>query len=244
MTPTNYADDLAFVHDVGFTNYIRAATPFLLTQVRAASTHGTVVDLGCGTGVWCQTLADEGFDALGIDLSPGMIERARAHAPGPRFQCASFLDADLPPCHAVTAIGEVLNYMHDERAGARGALEALAQRVHAALEPAGVFIFDLAGPGRCPEGASRKHWVEDEWAMCQAVAESERKLTRSLTVFRKLPAGDYRRTDEVHTLRLYPRGEVVAMLTGAGFATVEALDGYGQVTIPPGMSVFIARKAA
>ncbi|AUX24580.1 trans-aconitate 2-methyltransferase [Sorangium cellulosum] len=48
-----------------------------------------VADLGCGTGELTRCLADvlPGCDALGLDLSPEMLERARAHArPGLRFE--------------------------------------------------------------------------------------------------------------------------------------------------------------
>ena len=41
-----------------------------------------VADLGCGTGTLSVLLADEGYDVHGVDLSPEMIDRARAKAGG------------------------------------------------------------------------------------------------------------------------------------------------------------------
>ena len=39
-----------------------------------------------------------------------MIELARLHAPNARFEVARFADAEIPPCAAIVAMGEVLNY--------------------------------------------------------------------------------------------------------------------------------------
>ncbi len=39
-----------------------------------------VADLGCGTGTIAVLLAEHGYDVVGVDLSPQMIDRARAKA--------------------------------------------------------------------------------------------------------------------------------------------------------------------
>jgi len=40
-----------------------------------------VVDLGCGTGDLCRTLARAGFRAVGVDMAAGMLARANTSAP-------------------------------------------------------------------------------------------------------------------------------------------------------------------
>lgn len=42
--------------------------------------RGAVADLGCGTGSLSLLLAERGHDVMGVDLSPKMVERARAKA--------------------------------------------------------------------------------------------------------------------------------------------------------------------
>ncbi len=42
--------------------------------------HAVVADLGCGTGSMSVLLAERGYDVLGVDLSPRMLERAVAKA--------------------------------------------------------------------------------------------------------------------------------------------------------------------
>lgn len=55
-----------------------------------------VADIGCGPGIWVHHLATLEVEAIGIDLSPGMIDLARAHDSGARFEIGSILDLPLP----------------------------------------------------------------------------------------------------------------------------------------------------
>jgi hypothetical protein len=66
-------------------------------------------------------------------------------------------------------------------------------------------------------------------------------LTRRLTSFRKVGA-HYRRSEEVHTLRLYSPAELQSDLKSAGFA-VTRLRGFGRVRFQSGHAGFLARKS-
>ncbi|HWS45492.1 MAG TPA: ubiquinone/menaquinone biosynthesis methyltransferase [Acidimicrobiia bacterium] len=53
-----------------------------ITVRQLAMTPGSiVVDLACGTGDLCRTLASAGYRPVGIDFSAGMLRAARARAP-------------------------------------------------------------------------------------------------------------------------------------------------------------------
>ena len=54
---------------------------------------GLVVDLGCGGGHWAGALGQEGYDVLGVDLSPAQIKLARARAPRRQYCVPSILCA-------------------------------------------------------------------------------------------------------------------------------------------------------
>jgi 2-polyprenyl-6-hydroxyphenyl methylase/3-demethylubiquinone-9 3-methyltransferase len=47
---------------------------------RAALAGAHILDVGCGGGLLCESLARAGAKVTGIDLAPGMIEVARLHA--------------------------------------------------------------------------------------------------------------------------------------------------------------------
>jgi predicted TPR repeat methyltransferase len=81
--------DEAFPHKEGQL----AATEWLVDSLDAGS---RVLDLGCGTGLpTAHRLAGSGVDVVGVDLSAGMIELARAHVPDGTFHQADV--ADLRP---------------------------------------------------------------------------------------------------------------------------------------------------
>jgi SAM-dependent methyltransferase len=82
-----YEADLAYIHDVGFGGFSRAAAPWILRQLHeAAMDRGRVVDLGCGPGVLTRALSSTGYEVTGIDVSPRMLEIARRIAPRATFR--------------------------------------------------------------------------------------------------------------------------------------------------------------
>jgi SAM-dependent methyltransferase len=238
-----YRPDLAYIHDVGFGGFAAEAAPGLLHLLRRNGVRsGLVIDLGCGSGIWGRELAAAGYDVLGIDQSAAMIAIARKGVPGASFRTESFLTADLPPCAAVTAIGECFNYLFDPANTEQGLLRLL-RRIYNALHPGGLLIFDGAVPGRVPgRGVQRKYVEGDDWAVLVAAEEDRprRLLTRTITSFRKV-GNLYRRCQEVHRLRLFDPSELAGQLRGIGFRT-RTLRGYGLMHFPRGYVGFLARK--
>ncbi|MEV6829332.1 class I SAM-dependent methyltransferase [Amycolatopsis sp. NPDC051102] len=58
--------------------------------------RGPVADLGCGPGHLTAHLRSLGLDSFGVDLSPAMVELARAARPDLRFEVGSMAALDLP----------------------------------------------------------------------------------------------------------------------------------------------------
>jgi SAM-dependent methyltransferase len=238
-----YGEDLAYIHDVGFGHFAKNAAPAVLGMLRQRGIiEGLVVDLGCGSGILARKLCDAGYDLLGVDQSAAMIAIARKQVPEGEFRQASLLGAKFPPCAAVTAIGECFNYLFDRR-NTRCRLLGLFRRIHKALLPGGLFVFDVAGPGRIPGTGTQKTYREgNDWAVLVQTQEHRQRmlLTRRITSFRKVGTL-YRRDEEVHRLRLYTRSEIAPQLRSCGFR-VRGLHGYGPLRFPPGLFGFSARK--
>ncbi len=91
------------------------------------------MDLGCGSGSWAKELAEAGYRVLGIDVSEAMVGISRTRVPEATFRAASLFEADIPPCNAVTAVGEVFNYRFDSANDGDRALVRLFGRVYDAL---------------------------------------------------------------------------------------------------------------
>jgi len=236
----SYGEDLAYIHDAGHGDFARRAAPALLGLLRRRGLRsGLVVDLGCGTGIWAEALVRAGYDVLGIDWSAAMIALARRRASAARFRRASFLDFPLPRCAAVTAIGEVLNYRFDPRCEPR-ALARFFGRIHRALAPGGLLIFDVLGRGHARDGPIRRWRQGEDWAVLSEIEERRRFLVRRITTFRRV-GSLFRRRREVHHVRLFDLGAVERDLRHAGFA-VRRLRGYGGLRFAAAHAGFAARK--
>ncbi|GAB3152513.1 class I SAM-dependent methyltransferase [Amycolatopsis stemonae] len=71
--------------------HMKAAMTLLAGQV-----DGPIADVGCGPGHFTAHLASLGVEALGVDLSPAMIDLARQTHPELRFEVGSMTDLPLP----------------------------------------------------------------------------------------------------------------------------------------------------
>jgi SAM-dependent methyltransferase len=245
LRPPLYGADLARVHDVYFAATAVAAADELLRRLAATGiSGGTVVDLGTGSGILARRVLDAGFDVLGVDLSADMLELARSLAPRARFIEGSLWDVDLPPAVAVTAVGEAFNYSTETFTPNLAGLEERLTAVADALAPGGLFLFDVAGPGRSGvAGARQRFWDKDGTVLLmEDVDDHAGHLTRRIETF--VPVGAlHRRANETHRLVLFPPTEVAAALDRAGFS-VERLDTYPGFPPLPGWTCFAASRRA
>ena len=98
-------DDLRRTYDAVADDYVAHIfdelkdKPFdrqLLDEVAARAAGGIVCDLGCGPGHVARYLHERGANGVGVDLSPAMIERARALTPAVRFEVGDMRALDAP----------------------------------------------------------------------------------------------------------------------------------------------------
>ena len=97
---------------------------FLLDQFSYLPAEASLLDIGCGTGTYAINLQENGFDVVGIDLEPEMIDHSREKAARrnmeiePRFKILDMQDLDVfyspHSFSGVYSLGNVLVHLADE----------------------------------------------------------------------------------------------------------------------------------
>ena len=245
-----FSTDLAFIHDAGFGAFAEGAAPEIVRILRqhgiaaggSARRHPRIVEVGCGSGTLARRLVDCGYEVVGCDISAAMLRLARSKVPEARFRRQSLTELRVPRCAAVVAIGEVITYVPcASKAGLPLSLRRFFARTHDALEPGGLLIFDFI------ESAARRTYQAKSKAgpgwVIAAHAELDdagRTLTRRLVTIRRI-GRQFRRSQESHGVRIYPRRAVGDALAAAGF-TARMSRAYGRYGLMPGNVAVVACK--
>jgi len=163
---------------------------------------GRVLDAGCGTGEHTLLAASAGADALGIDLSPLAIERAREKAAArgikARFEVADALNlADLGLTHD-TIIDSGLFHVFDNESRAR-----YVRSLASVLCPGGTCYLmcfsdrqpGTVGPRRVSEDELRSAFG-DGWTVLSVVADAFDLVPSAAGLFGTASAQAWRATIE------------------------------------------------
>lgn len=229
---TSYGGDLAHIHETGFSDVAAAAA----RMVADLAPPGRVVDLGCGGGTLLSALARKGYEPWGLDQSPAMVALARQRLPAAHLEVGDIFAAQPPPCRAVTAIGEVLNFALADRDLAL--LAPFFRRVHAALPSDGLFLFDVATTAKAT-GERQVTRTGNGWRVTAHISVAGDLLVRTIDTWRTV-RGQERHSREVHRQRLLDSAQMVRWLEEAGFS-VEVLGGYDYYGFQEGWDGFLAR---
>lgn len=107
-------DEVAAKYDALYVHKLDRNENALVSAMLRGYTDGKVVDLGCGTGLALSLdgVAPERY--LGIDVSRGMLERARAKYPGATFKLADMVCVPVPDASvdSVISLFGSLSYVH------------------------------------------------------------------------------------------------------------------------------------
>jgi SAM-dependent methyltransferase len=102
-----------------------------------------IIDLGCGPGLYARRMAQRGAEVTGVDFSAVSLDYAKTRSmDGVRYLQADYLADELPRGFDVATL-----IYYDFCALAPDDRARLLGRVHELLEPGGLFVLDLAGPG-------------------------------------------------------------------------------------------------
>ena len=183
----------------------------------------TAVDLACGTGSVAILLAEQGLQVTAVDLSEDMLTVASQKASGmdnpPRFVCQSLQSLRLPRGVdlAVCAL-DSLDYITDPSDCA----QAIA-RIYKALNPGGIFIFDVNTPEKLRSMDGQVFLDEDDDVYCVWRGEFDENTnicSYGMDLFQREGECWYRSFEE-HQEYAYTQEQLTAFLKAAGFCRIE-----------------------
>ena len=183
----------------------------------------TAVDLACGTGSVALRLAQKGLQVTAVDMSWEMLMVAQQKAAEagvyPQFACQKLQELKLPRGVdlAVCAL-DSMDYILDPKD-----CERAIERTYRALNPGGIFIFDVNTPEKLRAMDGQVFLDEDDDVYCVWRGEFDEQTnicTYGMDLFQRAGKTWYR-SGEVHEEYAYSREQLTEYLKEAGFTHIE-----------------------
>lgn len=184
-----------------------------------------LLELGCGTGGHAAELERLGYRAHGIDLSPGMVDRARKRAVG--RQTLFFEIGDIRSYRTDARFDAVVSLFHVMSYQTRNEdLAAAVATARAHLNVGGVFVFDCwYGPAVLSDRPRRvTKTVSDDRIEVIRRTEPVMHVNRDCVdvhfdiEIRRRSSVESRRVEELHTMRYLFLPEIEGLLQRGNFA--------------------------
>ncbi len=189
-----------------------------------------VVELGCGTGSFTQVMKNLGYDIMGIDMSPEMLNLARQKSADAGMNIM-YLEQDMREldlyCTAGTIVSvcDSVNYVLEDEE-----IIETFRLVNNFLYPGGVFIFDfntlhkyreVIGDTTIAENREDCSFIWDNY-----YDEDSHINEYDLTIFAKVDSEKelFARSVETHYQRGYTLDEMKSFVEAAGLSFVTAID--------------------
>ena len=209
---------------------------------------GILADLGCGTGELTLMLTQAGYDMIGIDNSPDMLEVAQEKRVESGLDIL-YLMQDMREfelygtVRAVVSICDCMNYILEEE----DLLEVFCL-ANNYLDPGGIFVFDMNTPYKYREVIGNTTIAENReegsfiWENC--FDEESQVNEYALTLFIKEEDDLYRKHEEFHYQKAYEPERVKELLEEAGLKVEAIYDAFTREPVREDSEriYFIARE--
>ena len=222
-------------------------------QEAAKFVSGSVLELACGTGRLAVSLAKLGLNVTGLDLSPGMLQQARAHSDRENLSMR-WIEGDMRELEfderfdLVILTGNSLCHLLDI-----DSVDACLSGVRGHLRAQGKFLLTVFVPAQSLLLRKREGWSpfaaftdpesgEDVELMYTYEYEPDSQIKRH-TLRHELPNG----TSDTSQLdmRMFFPAELDALLRHNGFNVLEKFGSFGRDPFGPdsGQQIFICERA-
>jgi len=208
-------DLFADFYSRGWGEHYHAQLPGVLFRLlEGLAPFARILDVGCGDGRVAALLSERGFRVTGIDESAGMIDHARRRAPSAEFFVRRAHELEgLSGFDAALATFESLNHVLEAEE-----LAACFIGVGLALKEQGRLVFDLNDEIAYTQFWNGSFELEQGGETC--------RLVSSFNPSTGIAACELTLSERTFTIRqrCYPEREVLAMLSAAGFVSIESFD--------------------
>jgi glycine/sarcosine N-methyltransferase len=257
LDAATFYDRLAPLFDVmtDWASRLEVEEPFLIQLLEQINAH-TILDAACGSGGHALALAERGYQVIGTDISPLMIDLAQSKSVGVKnvsFHIAALgeLAPRFPRFDVTLCLGNSLPHLLDE-ADLRGALEDLAT----SLRSGGLLVLHNLNYDR--RWRLRPRWFAVDaglyqdhqvliWRFADYIDTPEPRIDFHVAVFREAVDGAW--SGEVNSTPQRPlfQDDLAQLLPAAGLTDIRY---YGDLTGAPFVPdespdlVVVARRAA
>jgi SAM-dependent methyltransferase len=215
-----------FMDNIDYDSWCRYLHALLLEY---GISDGILLDLGCGTGIVTEYFSGCGYDMIGIDNSPDMLEIALEKRVESGHDIL-YLNQDMREFElygtvaAVFCICDSLNYITEYEE-----LVEVFRLVNNYLDPNGVFIFDLNTSykfQKIKDSTIAENREEGSFIWENSYFEEEHINEYALTIFAPCEDGRYEKYEEIHYERAYSLDEIKSALSRAGLSFTAAYDAF------------------
>ena len=222
--PSSYDPIAEMYHTLWADWYLPAAMPALERLFFSRVPVGaTVLDVCCGSGHVTQELIRRGYRVTGVDASAGLIAIARRAMPDMdwRIQDARHLRLETQYAAALSTF-DSLNHVLTT-----GELQQIFEGVRGALQPGGLFVFDM-NLDEAYRMDTQRWTVDVNDTTVSLVRGSYQRLSKKacteLIWFVRNEADDlWRQYRSAVEQRSYTQTEILSALQGAGFRQIECM---------------------
>lgn len=211
----------------------------------------TVLDMTCGTGSQVFYLAERGYEVIGSDFSPALLEMARRRAKTMNRQ-VTFIDGDMRDLK-VGKFDAVITMFNAIGHLVKSDFEKALQNIYANLKDNGVYIFDIFNLQAITDDIIDDFDMDIESMVngvkIRNIQHSEIDRDKGLLTSHDCYTISQKEGEpEVHknsfSLQIYTAKELQTMLENAGFKVIGKydLDGYELVAEKSLNILMVARK--